>query len=88
MLSPIPGDPHNAIIFSSNFHNNAYVFVDTPSILSPKPSIKFLYHLNALHNETIIKFVNVECQKGLGGVFGFKELRNVFKEDLGVWKPR
>ena len=87
VLSPIPSNPHAIIIFSPDSHYDAYVFIDTSSILLPKPSIEFLNHLNALHCDTVIKFVNVESQEGLRGVVGFEEVTNVVKQNLRVGKP-
>jgi hypothetical protein len=88
LLSPIPSDLHYVITFSPDSDDNAYVFVNTSSILSSKFAIKFLNHLNPLHSQTIIKFINIESQIGLRGVLGFEETRNEVKEDLRVWKPR
>ena len=87
VLSPIPRNPHYFIIFSPDSHYDAYVFIDTSSILLPKPSIEFLNHLNALHYDTVIKFVNVESQEGLRGVVGFEEVTNVVKQNVRVGEP-
>lgn len=87
MLSPIPSYPHAIVIFSPDSHYDAYVFIDTSSILLPKPSIEFLNHLNALHCDTVIKFVDVESQERLRGVVGFEEVANVVKQNLRVGKP-